>query len=76
MYLLRCPLKLDHDKHPKMKLWELGQFLPSSKHLYKDYLKSGTPLDSDEKKVMEATISRYLKKTRQTVTNTGNGLFP
>lgn len=63
-------------EHPKMKLWELGQFLPLNKHLYVDYLKSGKPLDTASKKLMEATVSRYLKKARASVTNTSKGLFP
>jgi hypothetical protein len=62
--------------HPKMKLWELGQFLPLNKHLYDDYLKSGKPLDTASKKIMEATVSRYIKKARTSVTNTSKGLFP
>ena len=63
-------------EHPKMKLWELGQFLPLNKHLYVDYLKSGKPLDTASKKLMEATVSRYLKKARASVTNTSKGIFP
>lgn len=61
---------------PKMKLWELGQFLPLSKHLYKDYLKNGTPLDTAEKKIMEATASRYLRKAKSSIKNTSHGMFP
>ena len=61
---------------PSMRLWELGQFIPTSKHLYKDYLKDRTPLSTADKKIMEATISRYLKKARQSIGNTSKGLFP
>lgn len=63
-------------EHPKMKLWELGQFLPLNKHLYVDYFKSGKPLDTTSKKLMEATVSRYIKKARLSIHNTSKGLFP
>jgi hypothetical protein len=61
---------------PTMKLWELGQFLPKFKHLYKEYLKNGTPLDTSDKKLIEATVSRYIKKASQSVDNTSRGSFP
>ena len=44
-------------EHLKMKLWELGQFLPLNRHLYVDYLKSGKPLETANKRLMEATVS-------------------
>ena len=62
-------------EHPKMKLWELGQFLPLNKHLYVDYLKSGKPLDTASKKLMEVTISRF-RNARESVANTSKGFFP
>lgn len=61
---------------PKMKLWELGQFVPLSKGLYKDYLKNGTPLGTAEKKIMEATVSRYIRKAGCSIRNAGQGQFP
>lgn len=61
---------------PKMKLWELGQFLPLSKHLYKEYLKNGTPLGTAEKKIIEATVSRYIRKAAGSIRNAGHGQFP
>jgi hypothetical protein len=63
-------------EQPKLKLWELGQFLPLNKHLYVDYFKSGKPLDTASKKLMEATVSRYIKKARDSLKNTSKGLFP
>ncbi len=61
---------------PTMKLWELGQFLPQFKHLYKEYIKNGTPLDTRDKKLIEATVSRYIKKASLSVDNTSRGMFP
>lgn len=64
------------NEFPKMKLWELGQFLTQFKHLYGPYLRSGEPLDTAYKKIIEATVSRYLRKARLTVANTAKGCFP
>lgn len=64
------------NEFPAMRLWELGQFLPQFKHLYKDYFKSGIPLHTSDKKLIEATVSRYLKKARLSVDRTSKGMFP
>lgn len=64
------------NEFPKMKLWELGQFLPQFKHLYGSYLSSGQSLDTANKKIIEATVSRYLRKARLSVANTAKGCFP
>jgi hypothetical protein len=61
---------------PKMKLWELGQFLPQFKHHFVMHRKTAAPLDTDVKKVIEATVSRYLKKAVTSIQNTSLGLFP
>jgi hypothetical protein len=64
------------NEFPSMKLWELGQFLPQFKHLYKDYFKNKTPLDTSDKKLIEATVSRYIKKARLSIDKTSKGMFP
>lgn len=68
---------LDKKKEfPKMTLWELGQFVPQFKHVFVDFLRNGTSLDTAQKKIIEATVSRYLKKARLSVANTSKGVFP
>lgn len=59
-----------------MKFWELGESIQTYQHLNKDYLKDGTPRSAADKKVMEATIRRYLRKVSQAIGNTSKGLFP
>jgi len=61
---------------PKMKLWELGQFLPQFKHHFVMHRKTTAPLDTDVKKVIESTVSRYLKKVRASLESTSAGVFP
>lgn len=62
--------------NPKMRLWELGQFLPQFRHVLKDYLKTGISPDTADKKVIEATVSRYKRKAIESIRNTSLGLFP
>lgn len=62
--------------NPKMKLWELGQFLPQFKHLYGSFLRSGESLNTANKKIIEATVSRYIRKACQAISNTSKGNFP
>ena len=56
----------------KMKLWELGRFLPSFRHLFRE----GIQIDTTDKKTIEATVSRYLKRAKQAIENTSKGMFP
>ena len=62
--------------NPKMRLWELGQFLPQFRHVLKDYLKTGTPPETVDKKIIEATVSRYKRKATESIRNTALGVFP
>lgn len=59
-----------------MRLWELGQFLPQFRHVLKDYLKTGTPPETVDKKIIEATVSRYKRKATESIGNTALGIFP
>ena len=61
---------------PEKKLWQLGEFLPQFKEIFKDYNNKGVTPDTVDKKIIEATVSRYKRKAAQSIKNVASGLFP
>jgi hypothetical protein len=62
--------------HPELKLWEVAMVLDQFK-LFKPRTNPDKKLEGDdEKNVMAATVSRYLKKAEAMIMNAGLGRFP
>lgn len=61
--------------HPEMTLWQVGMILRQFKDFDPNKLK-GKYDGYEQKNIMTATVSRYLKKAELMITNVGHGRFP
>jgi hypothetical protein len=65
-------------KEPNLRLWEIGlrfKTICPDQHFVDDGSKPKA-IYVDNKNVLGAAVGRYLKKTQQSIENTGLGLFP
>ena len=62
--------------NPQLKLWEIGNQLPKFQIVMK-IKKGDTPASiTHSKNVLAATVSRYLRRVKESITSTNQGLFP
>jgi hypothetical protein len=61
--------------HPEMSLWQIGMILDQFKS-FDPNKREGKQDGNDEKNIMAATVSRYLRKAEAMITNAGIGRFP
>lgn len=76
-YALMTTLKVyDYrQEHPEMSLWQIGMILDQFKS-FDPNKRNGQQEGNDEKNVMAATVSRYLRKADVMIHNVGQGRFP
>ncbi len=58
-----------------MSLWQIGMILDQFKS-FDPNKRNGQQEGNDEKNVMAATVSRYLRKAEAMIANAGVGRFP
>lgn len=65
----------DHWKaNPGMPLWQVGNTLP--KFQLEQRIAPGERKTADKRNVLAATVSRYLRRVKQSINNAGQGVFP
>lgn len=60
-------------ENPEMKLWEIGNALP--KFMVAHKIKSSDKNSTDNKNVLAASVSRYLRNAKKDIEATGRGCF-
>lgn len=62
--------------NPDLKLWEIGNQFPGLFEDSKILLKDAPSEISNKKRVLAASVSRYLKQATKSIEATGKGIFP
>ncbi len=63
--------------NPEMTLWRVGEKVLELTKDQKQKLKDRDPnIQAEARRVLAATVNRYLKRVRETITATESGLFP
>jgi len=63
-------------QNPSLKLWEIGNQIPGLFEASKITAKDAPGEISDKKRVLAASVSRYLKQTSKSIEDAGRGIFP
>jgi hypothetical protein len=64
---------------PNLRLWQIGNMLDEvapNAHFVEDESKKNRGFFTEQKNILNAAVSRYLKKVQRTIENVGQGIFP
>jgi hypothetical protein len=62
--------------NPDLMLWEIGDAIPRLQMANKLKSSDKASKRADKRNVLEATVSRYLKRAESSISNTSLGAFP
>lgn len=65
-----------HMAHPELTLWEIGNRMPRLLGNQKIKPSDSTAEVLDKRRVLSASVSRYLKRVRASIQRAGEGVFP